>query len=295
MTCRASSFEAAMNRLLYVLIPIMVLVGAGATYYWWQQLPPQIRPGVSATVAPPAVAPSVAEPPVAEPATKPPIEHPIEVPAATARPLPSLDESDAHVRAALNDLLGSKAVLSFLRADSFIRRIVATVDNLARPHAAPRLWPVDLTRGRFSVDGRGENSVVSAENARRYAPFVAFVESVDTQKAAAVYTRLYPLFQAAYEQLGYPGRYFNDRLVAVIDHLLATPEVSGPLNVELTEIKGPVQDPRPWVRYRFSDPAFEALSGGQKILLRMGPDNQGRLKAMLSDFRRHVAGGAFAR
>ena len=41
---------------------------------------------------------------------------------------------------------------------------------------------------------------------------------------AVVYERLYPLFQQAYEDLGYPGKYFNDRLVEVIDHLLQTPE-----------------------------------------------------------------------
>jgi hypothetical protein len=36
---------------------------------------------------------------------------------------------------------------------------------------------------------------------------------VDTRKAVALYVDLYPLFQGAYAELGYPNRYFNDRLI----------------------------------------------------------------------------------
>jgi len=112
---------------------------------------------------------------------------------------------------------------------------------------------------------------------------------VDTERAVALYRRLYPLLQRAYEDLGYPGKYFNDRLVAVIDLLLETPEPSGALKVELPEIRGPLKPTRPWVLYRFSDPALEGLSSGQKILLRMGRENEKRLKAKLVEFRRQIA------
>jgi len=72
---------------------------------------------------------------------------------------------------------------------------------------------------------------VSAENYARYAPFVHLVQSTDPKTLATVYFRLYPLFQQAYEDLGYPGKYFNDRLVEVIDHLLETPDVQGPIEL----------------------------------------------------------------
>src|SRR5690606_10298494 len=102
----------------------------------------------------------------------------------------------------------------------------------------------------------------------RYAPLVVVVEAADMAQVAALYRRLYPLFQQAYEELGFPGRYFNDRLVVVLDHLIATPVPTGPLAVQLVEVKGPVASDRPWVRYEFSDPALESLSAGQKMLLR---------------------------
>jgi hypothetical protein len=97
--------------------------------------------------------------------------------------------------------------------------------------------------------------------------------------------RLYPLFQQSYQELGYPRGYFNDRLVEVIDQLLATPEPVGPLAVHLTEVKGPITSDRPWVRYEFADPALQALPAGSKMLLRMGPDNARRLKAKLAELR----------
>lgn len=66
-----------------------------------------------------------------------------------------------------------------------------------------------------------------------------FIESINTTPAVALYVRLYPLFQQAYEELGYPGRYFIDRFVAVLDQLLSTPVRTGPLNVSLVDVKGP--------------------------------------------------------
>jgi hypothetical protein len=39
------------------------------------------------------------------------------------------------------------------------------------------------------------------------------------------------------------------------------------------------------VLYEFADPGLEALSSGQKLVLRMGPDNSAKLKRLLDKFR----------
>lgn len=269
-----------MSRFSYGLAAAAVLAALGAGGWFWSQWPARPAPQ---SVAPPAAA---VKPPVAV-RVEPAIKHPIE--SVVSGNLPSLVESDTFVSAALTDLLGRKAVLSLLQTDGFVRRVVATVDNLTRAHVAPRLWPVNPAAGRFAVDA---NNTVKPNNDERYTPFVLLVESVDPASMVALYVRLYPLFQSAYEELGFPGMYFNDRLVQVIDHLLATPVPNGPLKVELTEVKGELKSQRPWVRYQFSDPALHALSGGQKILLRMGAVNQRRLKARLSALRQHVTRSA---
>lgn len=276
---------SGVNRAVIAVAMLLVLLAAGGGWWWWQQR--------TAPPAPPAPAAPVAAAPV-EPApptpAEPVIQHPIEASAdAGARGLPSLDQSDAAMKEALTGLLGSKAVAQFLLTDGFVRRFVATVDNLGRAHAAPRLWPVVPTGGRFSVQSAGERELVAPGNAARYNAFVTLATAADPVRAAAVYRAHYPLFQAAYRELGYPKGYFNDRLVEVIDQLLATPEPTGPLAVRLTEVKGPIEADRPWVRYEFADPALQALPAGSKMLLRMGNDHARRLKAQLRAFRDAVA------
>jgi hypothetical protein len=212
---------------------------------------------------------------------EPSIKHPVETP-WTAR----LGAND--VGRALIDLLGAKAVTMFLQIDEFPRRLVTTVDNLARSHAPHMLWPVHPTPDRFTVDQVGGGPVIAIDNASRYTPLVLLVEEVDSARIVGLYVRMYPMLQRAYEELGFPNRYFNDRLIDVIDLLLATPNVEYPVKLQLTEVKGPITPLRPWVRYEFADPDLESLSAGQKILVRVGPVNQRRLKGKLAEIRQEI-------
>lgn len=232
---------------------------------------------------PPPVAEAPSAPAPAAPASEPEIAHPL---AAASAPLPALEQSDGPLAEALGALVGRNSVLSLLQTDGFVRRVVATVDALPSSHAAPRVWPVNPTPGRFSVTGPTSDARIAPANPGRYEPFVRMVEAVDAERLVAFYVQFYPLFQQAYVELGYPNRYFNDRLVQVVDHLLATPEPSTPPVLKLTEVKGPVPSTRPWVHYEYADERLESLSAGQKILLRVGLDHERRLKARLADFRR---------
>jgi hypothetical protein len=271
---------------------VIVLLLGGAWYWWQRQQPPALPVPTAPEPAPVAAAPA----PPAAPASAPAIENPIDeapVAAAASAPVPlTLDSADPVMRNALIDLLGSKSVSSLLQTDDFARRVVATVDGLGRTHSAPRLWPVAPAGGRFSVQGDSASAQIAAANAARYDTFVALATSVDAKRAAAMYRRFYPLFQRAYQELGYPNAYFNDRLVAVIDQMLATPTPAAPPVLRLTEVKGPITPgaaDRPWTRYEFTDPALEALPAGSKMLLRMGPQHAERLKAQLRALRAEIA------
>ena len=272
---------------------IVALVVAAGAYLWWRDARHNV-PAAPASQAAPPVEPNPAQAGVV--AEAPAIRHPIEeAPAAAGRSAGdgAAPAADAAIRKALATLIGNQAMLAMVHSDDFVRRVVATVDNLDRAHAAPRLWPVVPAPGRFATVRGGDGvEQIAPANASRYAPFVAFIESVDTARAAALYVQWYPQFQQAYRELGYPQGYFNDRLVEVIDRLLATPEASPPLAVRLTEVKGPIASERPWVRYEFADPALEALPAGSKMLLRMGPDQAQRLKGKLAAFRAAIARAA---
>jgi len=268
-----------------VAIIVALLIGGGFAWWRWSQQPADTPPAV-ATQPPeaPPDAPAQPEPAPPEAAAEP--EHPVDQAEAALEPSP---DADRQVQAALTELLGRKSVLTFLQVDDFVRRFVATVDNLPRERATSRLWPVHPIDQRFLAQGAGgEAQTIHPDNDARYTAFVLFAESVDPAQAAALYRKIYPLLQRAYEELGYPGRYFNDRLVAVIDHLLQAPEPSGPVPVKLVEVRGEVPSQQPWVRYEYADPDFESMSAGHKILVRVGPVNERRLKARLAAFRQQI-------
>lgn len=192
-------------------------------------------------------------------------------------PLPALADSDAAILAALTRFIDEASCRRFLILSSGIHRVVATVDNLTAGAAPRQLSPMKPIGGRFLTTGAGEAILPSTENSRRYQPALAFMESIDTGKLVALYVQYYPLFQEAYRELGYPERDFNTRLVEVIDHLLATPEVTGP--IALTPHA---------VMFKFADPELEALSAGRKALIRMGSENAQRVKTKLRDLRQQV-------
>jgi len=181
------------------------------------------------------------------------------------------------VRQSLVDVFGAKAVTQFLVPENIVRHIVVTVDNLPRRKVAIELRPIKPTPGTTATASQGDITTIASANFERYAPFIKVVQNTDTKTLTSVYFRLYPLFQQSYEDLGYPGQYFNDRLVEVIDDMLKTPDVQGP--IQLTQ---------PRVFYEYADPKLESLSAGQKLLLRMGPANEAIMKAKLREFRRMI-------
>jgi len=241
---------------------VVVIVGIGAYYRYYAH-----------TAAPPKVEQPPPPPPPVTNADNGGIQHPIPAGGADAA-LPTLNQSDQVVRDSLAGLLGAKSVEQFLVPENIVRHIVVTVDNLPRRKVAVDLRPIKPTPGEAVVSGQGDTSTLSTANYARYAPFLHLVESTDPKTLATVYFHLYPLFQQAYEDLGYPGKFFNDRLVEVIDHLLAAPEPQGP--IELVQ---------PKVFYQFADVNLEDLSAGQKLMIRMGPANERALKTKLRDLR----------
>ena len=254
-----------MQRTTWWVLLISILVGAAAAYFYWQHSRRPVMPPQPAITAAPPAAVSAA----------PAILHPLE--ANEAQPLPALGESDAAMAETLAELLGGKSSMESLYPDLMIRRIVATIDNLPRKKAPMRMMPVKPVPQPFARAGAGGNMVISPGNSTRYAAYVLVAQAVDVRKLVDVYIRLYPLFQKAYEELGFPKAYFNDRLVETLDHLLDTPD-----------IKGPIKLTQPKVMYEFADPDLEARSAGQKIMIRMGSENAAKVKAKLREIRQEV-------
>ncbi|MDP9141891.1 MAG: DUF3014 domain-containing protein, partial [Pseudomonadota bacterium] len=201
--------------------------------------------------------------------------------AEPAGPLPGLDQSDAAVRDALAQAFGAPPIDAFLIPDRLVRRIVATIDSLDNDPVRLKQRPLQPVVGR-PVIARGENDtmILSVENDDRYDAFVSAFDAANTRMLVSGYRRYYPLFQRAYEELGYPDRYFNDRVVQIIDHLLGAPSVAPPIVLI-----------QPKALYQFADPRLENLSWGRKLLIRIGQVHAETVKRKLGEIRTAISAG----
>jgi len=232
---------------------------------------------------PPQIEPPAAEPATVEPATREPepqqeepTKEATETPPET--PLPTLDDSDDRVRQDLYTLAARQVLDSLLNLNRIIRRFVVTVDNLPRKQLANSKYRSNQAiRGQPIVEEDSLGLYLSERNFARYDAFVDLLESMNSEQVVALYLHYYPLIQTAYEDLGYPSAYFNDRLIDVIDHLTDTADIGGRISLV-----------RPRVLYKFVDPELEALSAGQKILIRIGPRNAARVKSKLRELRKSL-------
>lgn len=282
------------GRKLALALGIVLLAGAGWWYWRSTQAPVPAEP-VAAPATPPAVAAAdpVPEAPAAPaPEAAAPQAHPLE-PAADAQGRPPLAAGDgAALAAAVSEFLGRERTLRYVATDDLARRLVATLDNLPRNQAVARLWPLHPVGGRMVVTQTDDGGLaIAPANAARYDGLVQFLAGIDMAQAGALYRRIYPVLQKTYEELGYPGQRFNDRLVQVIDHLLQTPEPAELPSLKLVQVQGQVAPKQPWLRYEFADGELQSLSAGQKILVRMGVAHTQRIKALLQAAKAQMVKG----
>ncbi len=280
-----------MKKLPFWLSILLAVLGLGAFLYSEQidevteqslPLPAELEPEPDIRFPIPQRPPVAAPTPVPVTEPQPPLagQHGSSdetLAAETEKPLPTLDDSDTELIDVLTELYREQALVDLFQPKNLVRRIVVTIDNASRGQIPEKIRPLKSAAGPLLTQGDEDHKVVSPENYQRYARYMDLAEAVNVARLMDLYIHYYPLFQEAFLDLGYPSGYFNDRLVEVIDHLLATPKV-----------QGPVQLLRPHVLYQYADPALEALSAGQKLLIRIGPDNAARIKARLRALRQEV-------
>lgn len=248
---------------------LLLILFAAAGWYFFTKEP-----------APVHELPQLNESPALPVEAKKPAEQPEEVmgylepePAIVPDPLLPLEESDPGITQALAEIAGADAIDIYLVRDQVISRTVAMIDSLTSRQVPAQVNPIKSVDDVFVVENQGDQLVMSAENFARYDDYIALIQNVDTKTLMKVYRRHYPLFQQAWRQNGGEGT-FRKRLLEVIDHLLETPDVPGP--VYLT---------KPEAVYVFVEPSLEAMTAGQKILVRMGSANASVVKEKLLEIR----------
>ncbi len=275
------------------LIALILVMLAATAYYYVMVYQSQ------AEEAPPPPIPSIAiEKPEPEPVPVPVMVEPVEEEIVEVAPepevvdeaaiLPALNESDEVVVESLSGLVGEASVMRFVVSDNVISRVVASVDALTARQVPGRIMAAQELSGEFLATANEQpvevirndegdpipQYLLNPANYQRYSQQVELFEAIDTQELVALYRDYTPLFQQAYTELGYPDGDFNKRLIEVIDSLLAAPEIHEPLRLI-----------KPEAFYLLTNPDLEALPAGQKVLLRMGPDNARRVKVKLQEIR----------
>lgn len=275
-----------MNRA--VTIGLLVGLAIVAVLAWWiwfrddappaEELPPVVwpLPGEEEVITDPI------EPPAEDTAPEPdyPVPEPDEAEAA-AEPLPPLEKSDAPLRQALEEAAPDR-ITRLLVPSQLVNRFVVTVNSLDGAKMAPlRMWPLRHVPGVPEVTEIDDDRYRwSQDNYARYTSYVRAFTAVDAATLVRIYRRFYPLLQEAWVELGLPQRQFNDRVIEIIDHLLAAPATTARPTLV-----------RPEVLYRYADRDVEALSSGHKIMLRIGPDNAAVVRQQLRAIRAELVAG----
>ncbi len=244
-----------MQRPALITAAIIVLIAAGVWYF---------RSGGEPPVEEPTVA--------VEPLTSPlPVEEP--------RPaLPGLDGSDDLLRSAAG-MLGLDAVLARALEDADVmRRFVAVVEAVASGESPGRHLSFLAPEEPFDAVYRNDAWHTDPGNYRRYDFVGEALAGIDARAAVSAFRRVEPLADTAYAELIGEARRFEPRLRQALGVLLATPVVNN--SPELVDAVG---------RLTYRDEALEALSLPQKHLLRMGPQNVGRIQAKLRELLDHLA------
>lgn len=260
---------------VWVLLGVVVMVAAFVAWRWYSH-----GPGNASSLAQPAAAASTAQDDTSRQAAQYPVSA-----ISTVTPQPGTAASVATAssvapRTGLLALAGSESLSGLLVSEALIPHIVATVDALPHRKLSGKVLPLSPPTGDFVVEHNDRGTVTSAANQRRYKPYLELLEKLDLDAAVQWYVAHYPSFQQAYRKLGHPDGHFNDRLVAVIDHLLTTPKPrQQPL---LTRHKG---------HWEYASSALQSRSAGQRILLRLPTEQRQLLDQRLQRLRALLAAG----
>lgn len=255
------------KKTLFAIATVILLGGAYAAYEYWQGNYP--KPEIVQSKNTP---PSLPIPPPA-----PAASQVVEAPPARP-PLPPLAKSDSLVFDALAYLVGNESLMKLFHSKQIIQNIVVTVDNLPQQRVPVKVMPFKPPAGHFLTAGSEDHLSISPKNASRYTSYVKLAGAIDAKKLVELYVRLYPLFQQSYAELGYPNKNFNDQLNETLDDLLDTPD-----------IKEPIKLVQPKFFYQYADPEIEALSIGEKIMLRLGNKDLKIVRNKLNEIKQELA------
>jgi hypothetical protein len=190
-------------------------------------------------------------------------------------PVPQLDASDDFVRALVRQLSQKPEWAAWLASGDLVRSFVVAVDKIAVGSSPAKELRPAAPAQKFQTLGSGKTLRIDPRSYDRYNAMANVIDAIDPEGAARAYRRLHPLFQQAFDELGYGTLSFDERLARALGRLVDGPVQEGDVMLRATS-----------VTFQFADPELEELSPAQKHLLRMGPHNMRLVQSKLRAFAR---------
>lgn len=243
-----------------LVIGLIILGILGASLFVYFQIVRGMAPDEPPVPAP-APPPARTEPPTPEP-EEPEIE------------IPPLDASDQVIRSLTGALSSHPQMVVWLAPEDLVRRFVAAVVNVANDESPRPNVSFLEPAGDFRVRESEGRLVIDPRAYARYNLITEVLGSLDSAESVRLYRELKPLFDEAYQDLGFPGGDFDRPLARAIGRVVSTrvPAESATVRLRVTN-------------YRYADPALEGLGAIEKHLLRMGPANAREVQKKLRFLR----------
>lgn len=192
-------------------------------------------------------------------------------PVVAPQPLPKLEQSDPLLTAKLLEQNWQPGLAGLINTKQMVRNLVVTIDNLAQQQLVakhPVVAPLDEPF-KALIQQDGKTYQIDSAGYQRYQPYLQLLESVEPEQLVQLLQQYQPWFEQAFAELGYPEMSFKQRLAQAINQFLA---IESP-TVDTTLL-------RRSVAYTYADPTVEGRSALEKQIIRLGPANHQRLRAI---------------
>lgn len=263
------------QKIAMIAIPAAAVIIAGVVFWQISSTVPTVNVESITTHKPATTAPQPVIRNTPDPdqwASPEPIKQPSPEPASTLLPVPTdLDNSDPQVHHLVKIL--APELTQWLLPQQQIRKWVATIDMMADGRY-PRKYPaINFPLGKFAVEKKDGSLHQVSSNFKRADLLITTLTKIEPQQLADYYQQWQPIIEKAYKEQGKRDQ-FTDRVAQAIETIIALEPL--PENAALKQ---------PHVFYTYADPALEQRSDLEKLIWRLGPDNQQALQAYLKQLK----------
>ncbi len=188
---------------------------------------------------------------------------------------PVLD--DAWLMTKLVELVPNTVLVDLIVSQDLISNFVVFVDNASRGELVTQFSPLVAPQEKFSaqqVEGDLLTYQLDTSNFQRYDVYASLLSTLPLEQSLEIYKELTPAIDEAHMELGYEAGTFNRKLKRALEFLIDAPVLTADSKLVA-----------PSAMYQFADPELEGLLSVQKLLLRMGPENQQKVRSKLVEFR----------